>query len=169
MWDGWCCKGDREVAREAATKGLHIELVKVFLSKRKKVSINDASAWFKEEVLVWVDELLERQQIFRASHILKNIGLVPADELSLIFCKTTNKSLREYIGNHLMGQNALAENYFQLWHFMELILKNDVPISANVESIEWLDKQSEEWKAEIATRLFLIKQGRKNLVTNISY
>lgn len=50
VWDGWCAKGDREVAREAATKGVHIDLVKVFLAKRRKISANDASVWLNDEV-----------------------------------------------------------------------------------------------------------------------
>ncbi|KAJ8927655.1 hypothetical protein NQ314_019857 [Rhamnusium bicolor] len=106
IWTGWCCKGDREVAREAAAKGIDIKLV-----------------------LVWVRELLDRKQIFRVCHVLKNIEVDPEEELVNVFYTTTNKDLREYIGNHLKKLDKLDDNISHLWRFLELILNNNVLIS----------------------------------------
>lgn len=50
VWTGWSSIGDKEVAREAAAKGLHISLAINFLSTRRNVDYEDAEKWFKEEV-----------------------------------------------------------------------------------------------------------------------
>lgn len=52
VWVGWSLKGDREVAREAAAKGLHLDLVAIFLTLRRKTTPNGAKEWFEKEVCV---------------------------------------------------------------------------------------------------------------------
>ncbi|XP_072396296.1 spatacsin [Diabrotica undecimpunctata] len=158
IWVGWCCKGDREVAREAAAKGIPVDLVVLFISQRKRIRSEEAENFFRDEVFIWVKELLDRKQIFRVSHILTNIGVDPQEELSKVFCSTTNIELREYIGNHLKSHNKLDENLQQLWHFLDVILKNNVLISKwklTESSIDCLNKQEHEWKSQIASKLFL--------------
>lgn len=111
---------------------------------------------------MWVDELLNREMIFRTTSILENIGLDPIYELQNIFCKTTKTSLREYIGNHLKNQNALSPEYEQLWTFLNIIISNKVLIHHNTlvnDSIETLEKKSDEWKEHTACKLFLSTQG----------
>ncbi|KAJ8924490.1 hypothetical protein NQ315_007287 [Exocentrus adspersus] len=158
IWTGWHCKGDREVSREAAAKGIDVNLVVLFLSLRKKVTAEEAESFFKEEVLLWVRELLDRKQIFRASHVLKNIGLEPNKELLDVFRTTTQTDLREYIGNHLKKSSELSDEVQQSWHFLDLILDNNVLVSKyklGKDSLECLDGQSRQWKEEIAAKLFL--------------
>ncbi|CAH0552154.1 unnamed protein product [Brassicogethes aeneus] len=161
VWQGWCLKGDREVAREAAAKGRHLHLVIVFLTLKKKVKADEAKKWFESEVLLWVDELLTRKQIFKACHILNNIKLDPNGELEKIFYSTNNKDLRDYIGNHLVKNEKLGDDLVSLWHLLELILKNNILISKfklPEESLKCLDGQEESWKNEIAAKLFLRTQ-----------
>lgn len=112
--------------------------------------------------MIWVKELLVRKQIFRVSHVLQNIGIDPNEELLKVFYSTTNKELREYIGNHLKNQNKLDDKMQLLWHFLALIVDNNVLISKykfSNESIENLDNQNAEWKAEVASKLFLRTYG----------
>ncbi|XP_057655737.1 spatacsin [Diorhabda carinulata] len=158
LWKGWCCKGDREVAREAAAKGIAMDLVALFISQRKKIDLKEAEDYYKNEVLTWVNDLLNRKQIFRVSHILSNIGINPQEELSKIFCNTVNRELREYIGNHLKNQSKLDDNLLHLWHFLEIILNNSLVMSKwklEKNSIECLKNQESSWKSKIAVKLFL--------------
>ncbi|KAJ8963130.1 hypothetical protein NQ318_018595 [Aromia moschata] len=155
VWSGWYSKGDREVSREAAAKGIDVGLVVYFLSLRKKITSEDAEAFLK---MNWVRELLERKQIFRVSHVLKNIGEDPDKKLTDTFYSTTNQDLREYIGTYLKRCNKLENSMQQLWDFLNLILDNVVLILHNKfseASIQCLDKQSDEWKSEVAAKLFL--------------
>lgn len=116
--------------------------------------------------MFWVNELLNRKQIYRALHVLKNIGKEPEDELSKVFCITTNSELREYIGEHLKKQNKLEERCLNLAHFLDLILRNTLLTSRfklPEESIDCLDKQDAQWKAEVAAKLFLRTFGKQNM------
>ncbi|CAH2009110.1 unnamed protein product [Acanthoscelides obtectus] len=159
IWNAWCCKGDKEVSREAATKGAkHVELVTQFLSARRRITSDEANSLLKNEVLAWVKELLDRKQIFRISHILNNIGIDPNTELQNVFYTTADSELREYIGNHLKNLKKLDERLSNLWHFLDLVLKNNALVSKqklSKDSIECLENQDSEWKSEIAAKLFL--------------
>lgn len=73
VWSGWTSMGDREVVREASAKGTHLELAFKFLAYRRHWTVNDAQKYFHSEVEVWINELLRKHQIHRASHILKNV------------------------------------------------------------------------------------------------
>ncbi|CAH1169832.1 unnamed protein product [Phaedon cochleariae] len=161
LWTAWCVKGDREVAREAGAKGIHVDLVVNFLSLRRNIRTEEAENYFRDEVFKWVKELLDRKQIFKVSHVLKNIGVDPQEELSKVFFTTTNTEMREYIGNHLKSQNKLDDNLLQLWQFLDLMLKNNLLVSKyrlSEDSIECLHKQNPQWKAEISAKLFLRTQ-----------
>lgn len=54
VWHGWSNVGDKEVAREAAAKGSHINLAITFLSLRKKIKFEEAQVWFQEEVIDFI-------------------------------------------------------------------------------------------------------------------
>ena len=73
VWSGWRASGDREVVREASAKGLHINLAYKFLANRRGCSIEEAKSYFSSEVEIWVNELLNKRQVHRASHVLKNV------------------------------------------------------------------------------------------------
>jgi len=73
IWSGWRILGDRELVREASAKGTHIKLAHKCLAYRRHCSIEQACIYFSKEVEVWVNELLNKKQVYRASHILKNM------------------------------------------------------------------------------------------------
>lgn len=75
VWSGWRTLGDREVVREASAKGTHVELAYKYLAVRRQCPLEESKSYFNEEVEIWVDELLKKQQVHRASHILKNMVL----------------------------------------------------------------------------------------------
>lgn len=52
VWSAWNRMGDKEVAREAAAKGLHLNLAKVFLSKRLNMNEKETRQWMVEEVYI---------------------------------------------------------------------------------------------------------------------
>lgn len=119
-----------------------------------------------------MSELLDRKQIFRVSHVLKNIKLDPDKELLRVFLTTTKKDLREYIGNHLKKLNELTEDVQQLWCFLNLILDNNVLVSKyklSEDSIDCLNKQSVEWKQEIAVKLFLRTHSKSHPLLKARY
>lgn len=72
VWSGWSTYGDREVVRESSAKGTHIALAHKCLAYRRHCTVAEAQKYFSDEVEIWVDELLKKQQIHRASHILRN-------------------------------------------------------------------------------------------------
>lgn len=73
IWSGWRTLGDRELVREASAKGTHIKLAHKCLASRKNCSVEQACIYFNKEVENWVSELLNKKQVYRASHILKNM------------------------------------------------------------------------------------------------
>lgn len=72
VWSGWRILGDREVVREASAKGIHIKLAYKCLAYRMHCTIAEAQEYFNNEVCLWVDELLNKRQVFRATHVLNN-------------------------------------------------------------------------------------------------
>lgn len=74
VWSGWRASGDREVVREASAKGLHINLAYKFLTHRRGCSLDEAKSYFSSEVDIWINELLNKRQVHKASHILKNVA-----------------------------------------------------------------------------------------------
>lgn len=73
VWSGWRASGDREVVREASAKGLHINLAYKFLIHRRGCSHDEAKSYFSNEVDIWINELLNKRQVHKATHILKNV------------------------------------------------------------------------------------------------
>lgn len=73
VWSGWRILGDRELVREASAKGTHISLAHKCLAHRRNCSVEEAQQYFNKEVEIWITELLKKRQIYRASHILKNM------------------------------------------------------------------------------------------------
>lgn len=73
IWSGWRTLGDRELVREASAKGTHIKLAYNCLAHRRQCSLEQACVYFNKEVEIWINELLSKRQVYRASHILKNI------------------------------------------------------------------------------------------------
>ncbi|KAH1007968.1 hypothetical protein HUJ04_005131 [Dendroctonus ponderosae] len=163
LWIAWTYKRDREVVREAASKG-HVELAVQFIHLRRNLDEDIVKNFINTEVLIWVDELLDRKLISRVTIILKHIGLDPFRELQRMFYETTDSDRRQYIGNHLSDKNELSSNYKRLWTFLDVVLDNKVlsqQYSLLYDSIEVLDKVSQDWKDQTAVRLFMATQDAR--------
>ncbi|CAG9762324.1 unnamed protein product [Ceutorhynchus assimilis] len=157
LWIGWTYKSDREVVREAASKG-DVPLAINFLSLRKNVEAYKIKEFIDAEILLWVDELLNRKLIFRVFTILQNIDRDPITELQNMFRKTTSSDRREYIGNHLKTRDGLPKYLEQLWTFLDIIRENKVLTHHDnllEDSIESLKAQDDGWKERVAAKLFL--------------
>lgn len=83
IWSGWRTLGDRELVREASAKGTHVKLAHKCLAYRRHCSVEQACIYFNEEVENWVSELLNKKQVYRASHILKN--MVRTTHITLVY------------------------------------------------------------------------------------
>lgn len=73
IWSGWRTLGDRELVREASVKGTHMKLAYKCLAYRRHCSVEQACIYFTKEVEIWITELLNKKQVYRASHILNNM------------------------------------------------------------------------------------------------
>lgn len=112
------------------------------------------------QINIWVQELLKSRQVFKASHILKNMGLDPSNEILKLFCNTPNKDLREYLGSHLISLDKIDKDVFNSWQLLKCIIKvpdsqnciTDVPSNPTVMEIH---NQTKEWKIKIACDLFV--------------
>ncbi|KAK9871905.1 hypothetical protein WA026_015154 [Henosepilachna vigintioctopunctata] len=163
IWNAWTHKGNREVVREAAAKGSHVNLATKFISIRNKMSQVQSESFFKKEVLIWVKELLDRKQIHKCKHILSNTGIQPVKELHYIFFKTESSELRKYLGDHLIELNEMKEKIKNLWAFLEIIQANNCRLTniKDCNSIEDLYEKSEKWHSKVATILFLLVYDSK--------
>lgn len=117
------------------------------------------------QILTWVYQLLDQRQIFKASHILSNIGLDPPDQLSNILLETNNKQLRDYIAEHLAKNGKLESALLNTWNFIKAIEDSHVILPQINEditqtSIQKIDQKSREWKSQIATVLFFNNYGK---------
>ncbi|KAL1512744.1 hypothetical protein ABEB36_002284 [Hypothenemus hampei] len=157
LWEGWTYKTNRDVVREAATKGF-VPLAIQFLGLRDNEEIGKVTEYVHKEVFVWVHELLKGQMIFRVLSVLTHTGLDPLTELENIFCKTTNTDIRNYIGTHLKTKKALSTHHDYMWQFLNVIMQNRVLIhqdGLSQESIEELESKSGAWTDCVATKLFI--------------
>lgn len=105
-----------------------------------------------------------RKQIFRATHILNNIGLDPFIELTKVFCKTEERGLREYIGQHLLKHEKLESSLKDCWILLNNLESNEILLtsfrndnhSINIKTILTLDSHL---RSKIAATLFFINYG----------
>lgn len=107
-------------------------------------------------------ELLKRRQVYKASHILSNIGLNSTKEITKIFVDTCNKDLRDYLGNHLMSVDKINDDILQSWHLLNSVINNNVFMkeeqqNLNINNI--LQRQS-DWKCEVGSELFFKTYGK---------
>ncbi|XP_058809210.1 spatacsin [Phymastichus coffea] len=120
IWSGWTGLGDREIVREASAKGTHIELACKFLKTRRNCSLQEAKAYFSNEVEIWVNALLRKKQIHRASHILNNIGKIPMDYIHAICLKCKEPELRSYLAKHVESCFNVEEK--EAWDIVNLFV-----------------------------------------------
>lgn len=62
------------IVKDVATKGKHINLAIAFLAKRRGCSVVQSRVEFHTEIDAYVRQLLANGQVFRAEHVLRNLG-----------------------------------------------------------------------------------------------
>ncbi|KAK5649024.1 hypothetical protein RI129_003916 [Pyrocoelia pectoralis] len=158
VWNAWCRMGDREVVREASVKGHHIEFAYKFLSSRNELDLYTVQEQFKNEVFIWISELLTRKQIFKASHLFSNINLDPIEEFMKIFFETCNVVLRDYLGNHLLKLEKLSSADIEAWKLLQIIIDKrellDLTYKTSELNMNYFNAQTIDWKCKIGTQLF---------------
>ncbi|KAI4467372.1 hypothetical protein MML48_2g00012489 [Holotrichia oblita] len=156
IWASWSTLSEKEVAREAVMKGTHIELAKLFLSK--KLDVDDTNKWFKNEIDAWILDLLLRKQTYRVMHIFENLGADPFMEMLTIFLDTSCKELRQIVGNHLIKHQKLSEIHINNWHLLTAIeSQSDILTTLNEKyisvNLKCINQQSDEWRSNMGTEL----------------
>ncbi|KAF7381387.1 hypothetical protein HZH66_013781 [Vespula vulgaris] len=123
IWSGWRILGDREVVREASAKGTHINLAYKYLAFRKNCSLDKAKSYFNEEVELWIRELINKCQVYRASHILKNMGKDPTKYIFEVCIKSKEPVLRDYLANYMINNNGFDDVQKEAWTIIQSILQ----------------------------------------------
>ncbi|XP_074094881.1 spatacsin [Cotesia typhae] len=123
VWSGWSSMRDREVVRESSAKGTHIQLAHKFLCHRKNINLEDAQLFFNNEVDIWIDELLNKQQIHRASHILRNVGQDPIAYIRKICFKLPDSKIRDYLVNHVVNSYGFSSDDILAWDVIQCLKK----------------------------------------------
>ncbi|XP_018364335.1 PREDICTED: spatacsin isoform X1 [Trachymyrmex cornetzi] len=121
IWSGWRTLGDRELVREASAKGTHIKLAHKCLAHRKNCSVEQACTYFNKEVDNWVDELLNKKQVHRASHVLKNMEKDPMEHIFVISIKSKDSFLRDYLCEYMININGFKNEHIAAWNIIKSI------------------------------------------------
>ncbi|XP_053975278.1 spatacsin isoform X1 [Hylaeus volcanicus] len=123
IWSGWRLLGNREVIREASAKGTHIKLAHKCLAYRQNCSMEDARDYFNKEVEIWITELLMKHQIFRASHILKNMGKDPVEYIFEVCMNCKDSILRNYLSEYLISIARFENEHINSWNILKSIIQ----------------------------------------------
>lgn len=159
LWNKWCDSTDSAVIREAATKGIYIDLALTFLSLRGKLTPEQSKELFDKEVVAWTNELLKQKSIHKLTHVLNNCGFDPAVKILKEFFDATDLELREYLGAHLLSINKLGEDVVNSWALLKAIRGNDIYKTSNPEILPFnlnnIHNKSIEWKTKMSCDLFV--------------
>lgn len=71
---GWALLESAAIVKDVATKGKYINLAVGFLATRRGCTVDQARQYFRSEIDTYVRQLLANGQVFRAEHVLKNLG-----------------------------------------------------------------------------------------------
>lgn len=93
-------KDDEQIVRHAATKGKYINACFQLLSERQEVTITEARKFFYIHVILYVHRLLNNRQVFKADHVLKNIGFDAKNVFFEISKESADSALRDYLLDH---------------------------------------------------------------------
>ncbi|XP_075969703.1 spatacsin [Anticarsia gemmatalis] len=183
IWSCWEAKSQKDVVREAAAKGTHINLAIKFLTEKNGWSESTARDWFHTEVKAWTIQLLMRKQIFKVLHVLNKVKINPEDHLMTLARDSAQIQYRDFIVEHLekIAKDMVPENlekyqnfkrHWNLLRYLEKSFESDGTFKQNkvfgsgknilvvTESeikaltIEKIEKYPEQWKSKIATALF---------------
>ncbi|KAL0117009.1 hypothetical protein PUN28_010108 [Cardiocondyla obscurior] len=125
IWSGWRTLGDRELVREASAKGTHIKLAHKCLAYRRNCTVEQACTYFNKEVETWVNELLNKKQVYRASHILKNMGKDPIEHIFAISIKSKDPPLRNYLCEYMINANGFKTEHVAAWNIIKSINEHE--------------------------------------------
>lgn len=93
----WELLDDEQVVRSSATKGKFINSCICFLSERRNITITDAKKFFYDNVLDYVNKLINNRQIHRADLVLKNVGYFSRNVFFQVSKESNDPELREYL------------------------------------------------------------------------
>ncbi|XP_078044398.1 LOW QUALITY PROTEIN: spatacsin [Augochlora pura] len=174
IWSGWRSLGDKELTREASAKGTHINLAHKCLAFRRNCSLENAQHYFNTEVEIWVMELLQKHQIYRASHILKNMEKDPDEYMLKVCVNSKDSDLRNYLSEHLTHVSYLEDKHIDSWNIIKYLeqFEKEQTIENGVSSTLCIDsmiKLPESVKRALCTELYFSKNEHSLLknVTNI--
>ncbi|XP_076375987.1 spatacsin isoform X2 [Megalopta genalis] len=121
IWSGWRSLGDRELTREASAKGTHINLAHKCLAFRRNCSLENAQDYFSKEVEIWIMELLQKRQIYRASHILKNMEKDPVEYIFKVCVNSKDSVIRNYLSEYLINISCFEDNHIDSWNIIKYL------------------------------------------------
>lgn len=89
------------------------------------------------------------------------MGLDVSEEITKIFTQTSNKDLRDFLGNHLMSIAKVHENILHSWNLLNNILSTSSYSKEELHSlnINYIMKKSDDWKCKIGSELFFKTYG----------
>ncbi|GAB1864875.1 Spatacsin [Camponotus japonicus] len=125
IWSGWRTLGDRELVREASAKGTHIKLAYKCLAYRRHCSIEQACIYFNEEVENWVGELLNKKQVYRASHILRNMGKDSVEYIFTVSTKSKDAALRNYLCEYMINVSGFKNEHVAAWNIIKSVIEHE--------------------------------------------
>ncbi|XP_059057063.1 uncharacterized protein LOC131850735 [Achroia grisella] len=183
IWSCWDEKSPRDVAREAAAKGTHINLAIKYLMEKNVWNEITAKDWFMAEVKAWTVQLLMRKQIFKVLHILNKVQVNPEEHLMTLAQTSAQIQYRDFIVEHIekLSKDILPENinkwedfkrHWNLLRYLEKSFEVDGTFKQNkvfgtgtdriivneseikALTIENIEKYPANWKSKISTTLF---------------
>ncbi|XP_068629577.1 spatacsin isoform X2 [Battus philenor] len=183
IWSCWEEKTPRDVVREAAAKGTHINLAIQYLMHKNSWSESSSKEWFLAEVKAWTIQLLIRKQIFKVLHILNKVNINPENHLMTLAASSSDIDYRDFIVQQIEKiskdiENKNVEcwtNFKRHWNLLRYLEKsfevdgtfkqNKVFGEANDRvfvneseikalTIEKIEQYPANWKSKIATTLF---------------
>ncbi|KAJ8725713.1 hypothetical protein PYW08_003896 [Mythimna loreyi] len=183
IWSCWKEKSPRDVVREAAAKGTHIELSITYLMEKNGWSESTAREWFLAEVKAWTVQLLLRKQIFKVLHILNKVKINPELHLMTLARDSAQIDYRDFIVEHLekLAKDMNGETqekwldfkrHWNLLRYLEKSFESDGTFKQNkvfgtgkdrivvneseikALTVEKIEKYPQQWKSKIATALF---------------
>ncbi|XP_071562080.1 spatacsin isoform X1 [Temnothorax nylanderi] len=125
IWSGWRTLRDRELVREASAKGTHIKLAHKCLAYRRNCTVEQACIYFNKEVENWVNELLSKKQVYRASHILKNMGKDPVEHIFAVSIKSKDPVLRDYLCEYMINVDGFKTEHVTAWNITKSIKQHE--------------------------------------------
>ncbi|KAM3963039.1 LOW QUALITY PROTEIN: spatacsin [Aphomia sociella] len=183
IWSCWDEKSPRDVVREAAAKGTHINLAIKYLMEKNVWNELTAKDWFLAEVKAWTVQLLMRKQIYKVLHILNKVQLNPEEHLMTLSQASAQIEYRDFIVENIekLTKDMIPENvnkwqnfrrHWNLLRYLEKSFEVDGTFKQNkvfgvgkdriivneseikALTIEKIEKYPTQWKSKIATTLF---------------